>query len=138
VARKSSLESLEQISEINLTPLMDLTFILLITFIITFPLIEQGIPLKLPRSDGVELDQDLARTVSIRPDGTLHLDDVKISQEQLAREMNSLGQAGADVMVYVRADESIRYAEVVRVLRLIRAARLTRLALVTRAEDGSE
>ena len=54
--RKTSLVALKEISEINMTPLMDLTFILLITFIITFPLIEQGIPVNLPKGDAADLD----------------------------------------------------------------------------------
>ena len=61
MGRKTPLTSLKQISEINLTPLMDLTFILLITFIITFPLIEQGIPVKLPKGKAQRAPRSRAR-----------------------------------------------------------------------------
>ena len=57
MARRTSLTSLKQISEINMTPLMDLTFILLITFIITFPLIEQGIAINLPKGKASEMKE---------------------------------------------------------------------------------
>ncbi len=65
MARKSHISSLKQMGEINLTPLMDLTFILLITFIITFPLIEQGIPVDLPEGKARKLDA--ARTSTASP-----------------------------------------------------------------------
>ena len=65
MARKTPQSSLKQISEINLTPLMDLTFILLITFIITFPLIEQGIAVNLPKGKAKELSEEEARTVTV-------------------------------------------------------------------------
>ena len=68
MARKTPLTSLKQISEINLTPLMDLTFILLITFIITFPLIEQGIPVDLPAGEAEELTPERARTITLDED----------------------------------------------------------------------
>ena len=59
MARRTALVSLQEISEINMTPLMDLTFILLITFIITFPLLEQGIRVNLPKAQAEELDKAL-------------------------------------------------------------------------------
>ena len=78
MGRRTPVTSLKQISEINLTPLMDLTFILLITFIITFPLIEQGIQVNLPRAEASDLAPDRARTVSMDREGHLYLDDVRL------------------------------------------------------------
>jgi biopolymer transport protein ExbD len=79
VVRRTSLTSLRQISEINLTPLMDLTFILLITFIITFPLIEQGIHVNVPEGKGQEVSAETARTVSLDGGGHLYLDDFPVT-----------------------------------------------------------
>ncbi len=126
--------TLRQMSEINMTPLMDLTFILLITFIITFPLIEQGIPLDLPRAEAEPLDEERTRSISVDKDGVVYLDDVIISIEELARDMRILGAADPNAMVLLRADEGIEYGRVVEVLKVLTDARITRMALVTSPE----
>ncbi len=135
MARYTSLTSLKQISDINLTPLMDLTFILLITFIITFPLIEQGIPMNLPRGDADELDPDQTRTISLDLQGAIYLDDLKITREDLALEMIELGRADPDTTVLVRADEGIMYGKLVEVLKLLHKAKIARMGLVTQPEQ---
>ena len=133
MARKR-LTSIQQISEINLTPLMDLTFILLITFIITFPLIEQGIPVHLPVGDADVLEPGKTRTISLDVDGKLYLDKFLTTSEELTSEMKALGIADPDTTVQVRADEAIRYSRVVDVLKILHDAKITRMALVTQAE----
>ena len=126
--------SLSEISEINMTPLMDLTFILLITFIITFPLIEEGIPVNLPRGRADELNPDQTRTISIALDDRIFLDDAPISGAELAVEMEALGIADPDVTILVRADEDIRYGVLVEVMKILHQARIARMALVTQPE----
>lgn len=135
MARQTKLTSLEQISEINLTPLMDLTFILLITFIITFPLIEQGIPVNLPKGRADELDPDSTRAITLEVDGNLYLDDVSITEDDLHVEMGQLGLADPDVVVMLRADEGIAYKKVMDVMKILHRAKITRVALVTEAEE---
>ena len=135
MARQTKLTSLEQISEINLTPLMDLTFILLITFIITFPLIEQGIPVNLPKGPADELDPDSTRAITVEVGGKLYLDDVSITEDDLNAEMNQLGVADPDVVVMLRADERIPYKKVMDVMKILHGAKITQVALVTEAEE---
>lgn len=135
MARQSTLTSLKEISEINLTPLMDLTFILLIAFIITYPLIEQGIPIQLPTGEAEELDRSETRTITVSAEGELFLDDVPITDEVLAVEMQDLSAALPDVTVYIRADRRIAYGRVADILQILHAARITRTALVTQPES---
>lgn len=135
MANSPSNTTLRQISEINMTPLMDLTFILLITFIITFPLIEQGIPMDLPRADAEALDDERARTISVDKEGTVFLDDVVISLEELARDMQIFASADPNATVMVRADEGIEYGRVVEVLKILTDANIARMALVTSPEQ---
>ncbi len=132
---KSPLDAVPQISEINMTPLMDLTFILLITFIITFPLIEQGIPLNLPKGSAAELSADESRTVSMDLQGRLYLDERPVEEGDLAEQMAALGRANPDIAVYVRADQAVEYGRVASLLRVLQNANISRLALVTEAED---
>lgn len=133
--RKTSLVALKEISEINMTPLMDLTFILLITFIITFPLIEQGIPVNLPKGKAKDLDNPDTRSITIAADGTLFLDDEVILKESLAGEMQRTGQLMPDTTVYVRADQTVQYGRVAEVVKMLYDAKVTRMALVTEAEN---
>ena len=133
--RQTPLTSLKQLSEINLTPLMDLTFILLITFIITFPLIEQGVPVNLPQGKANPLQPDQSRSITIDQAGALFLDDRAITHEALEARLLTLAQTEPNVTILVRADESIAYGEVMRVLKALHDARLTRMALVTQGEQ---
>ncbi|MBU0678141.1 MAG: biopolymer transporter ExbD [Verrucomicrobia bacterium] len=134
MARKKPLSTLREISEINMTPLMDLTFILLITFIITFPLIEQGIPVSLPKGEAEELDPEETRTITMDVQGRLYLDDVPISKEELNLEMKTLSVAVPDITIFVRADEKLQYGGVVEIMRILHDAQITRMALVTESE----
>ena len=134
MGRKTPLISLKQISEINLTPLMDLTFILLITFIITFPLIEQGIPIQLPHAKAQPLSSDEAQSITIDRDGALFLDEVPVSEDDFKAQMHALGAGASETTIMVRADERVQYAVVVRVLKILHAAGVTRMALVTQED----
>ena len=135
MTRKATLRTLSQMSEINLTPLMDLTFLLLITFIITFPLIEQGIRVNLPKGHAAELPQRKTHTITIDLAGSFFLNNSPLSRDDLAREMAALGTHEPESVVLVRADESLRYGEVVKLLKILHDSRITRMALVTQAAD---
>ena len=134
MARRTSIVALNEIKEINLTPLIDLTFLLLITFIITFPLIEQGIPVNLPRGEAADLPDTPSRTIVLDVTGQLYLDQRPLSREELALEMNVLGAADPDATIMVRADEKIAYGRLVEILRILHQARIARMALITQAE----
>lgn len=134
MARRTPLNRNRQISEINMTPLLDLTFLLLITFIITVPLIEQGIPVRLPKGKASALEQPNTCSITLDDQGTLFLDNVPIADEVLAAELQAKAQADPDVTVLVRADERLAYGKVVAVLRLLHDADISRMALVTAPE----
>ncbi len=134
MARRTSLVSLSQISDINMTPLMDLTFILLITFIITFPLIEQGIAINLPKGKAADMQNAVSRSISLNLAKQLYLDDVPVSKEELLESMAEIGRNEPDTTIYVRADRKLPYGDVVEVMRILHEANITRMALVTEAE----
>lgn len=133
--RKTSLVALKEISDINMTPLMDLTFILLITFIITFPMIEQGIPVNLPKGKAADLDNPDTRNITINAEGALFLDDQLVQVEELAGEMQRTGELMPNTTIYVRADQTVEYGRVAEVMKILYDAKITRTALVTQAED---
>ena len=134
MARRTALSRNRLISEINMTPLIDLTFLLLITFIITFPLIEQGIPVRLPKGKASELDQANTFTITLNDKAEIFFDDVPTGEEALAAELKAKAAENPDVTILVRADESLAYGKVVAILRLMHDADIARMALVTSPE----
>ena len=136
MGRRAPLTSLRRMADINLTPLMDLTFILLITFIITFPLMEQGIPLDLPDGQSTAQPQDEnPREVSIDRDGQLFYEMQLVSPLELEDALAALALREPNVRVYVRADKAVPYGAVVRVLQALQDVKITRIALVTKADS---
>lgn len=135
MARRTSILALQEMREINMTPLIDLTFLLLITFIITFPLLEQGIYVNLPRGKADDLEQRQMRTITLDIEGQLFLDRQPVTREALAAEMTEMGRADPETIVMVRADEKIAYGKLVEILNILREAKIARMALVT-SPDG--
>lgn len=134
MARRTSLVNLNTISDINMTPLMDLTFILLITFIITFPLIEQGIAINLPKGKAADMMESETRSISLNIEKQLFLDDRPLSKEELTAEMQQIGANDPNTTIFVRADRKLPYGDVVEVMRVLHDANITKMALVTEAE----
>ena len=134
MARRTSLVNLNTISDINMTQLMDLTFILLITFIITFPLIEQGIAINLPKGKAADMMESETRSISLNIEKQLFLDDRPLSKDELAAEMQQIGANDPNTTIFVRADRKLPYGDVVEIMRVLHDANITKMALVTEAE----
>jgi len=134
VPRRTPITSLKRMSEINLTPLMDLTFLLLITFIITFPLIEHGIEVKLPPGETKDIRASEGQTISVDQTGALYLNDAEITLPKLTETLKAVARTEPDVTIFVRADERLYYGKVVEVLKSLHDAKISKMALVTRAE----
>ncbi len=121
--RFSQRSALVTLSEINITPLLDLAFVLLIIFVITTPLLVQGIALKLPKGGKPDAKIDLRdiRTVEITTQGVFYLDKQRISLDQLEAELVKDYHANPNLIIYIRADEMGRnkdlYAVIDRCLR---------------------
>src|ERR1039457_4934853 len=104
--RFSQRNSLVTLSEINITPLLDLAFVLLIIFVITTPLLEQSINLKLPKGGQPDpkIDKRDIRTVEITPQGAYRLDKMPMSLPQLESELVKDYNANKNMVVNIRAD----------------------------------
>ena len=134
MSRRSSLVSLNQISDINMTPLMDLTFILLITFIITFPLIEQGVSINLPKGNASTISETSSQTISINAEGSYYLDDDLLSQSELREFLLQLSSTQPDQVIFLRADQTLPYGKVMDLIRMLNDAKISRMALITEAD----
>ncbi len=134
MARRVSLSRSRLISELNMTSIMDLTFLLLLTFMITFPNIEQGIPVRLPKGQADAVEQEGNLSITLNDKAELFLDNVATTEDALAATLKAKAVENPDVTILVRADETIAYGKVVAVLRLMHDANITRMALVTNPE----
>ena len=121
------------LSEINITPLLDLAFVLLIIFIITTPLLTQSIELKLPRGGQTEknLNRSDVRTVEISNTGFYRLDRKTVQLPQMIAQLAAEFRANPNLVVYIRADKDSRYDLVAQVIDGCQKNGITRYSLRT-------
>jgi biopolymer transport protein TolR len=127
-------------SEINVTPFVDVMLVLLIIFMVSAPLLTVGVPIDLPQSQAKALDQDREPlTVSVNGKGQVFLQNSEIKVEDLVAKLEAITQArgGMDERIYVRGDRKVDYGTVMRVMGRLSAAGFHRVALVTEVEQGS-
>jgi biopolymer transport protein ExbD len=131
--RFSQRSHLVTLSEINITPLLDLAFVLLIIFVITTPLLEQSINLKLPRGGQPEkqIDKRDIRTVEISNTGVYALDKKRTSLAQLTAQLAAAFAANPNLIVYIRADQDGPYKNVAAVIDSCQRNGITRYSLRT-------
>jgi biopolymer transport protein TolR len=127
-------------SEINVTPFVDVMLVLLIIFMVSAPLLTVGVPIDLPQTKAKALDQDREPlTISVNGAGQVFLQNSEIKVEDLVAKLEAITQArgGADERIYVRGDRKVDYGTVMRVMGRLSAAGFHRVALVTEVEQGS-
>ena len=126
-------------SEINVTPLVDVMLVLLIIFMITAPLLVAGVPVDLPESRAGALDQQAKPVqIALDSDGGIFIDDAPVSNAQLAQRLSSIAAEPAPPegrRIYLRADKRLDYGRVMRVMGELNRAGLNRVALVSVGEE---
>ncbi len=119
-------------NQINVTPLVDVMLVLLVIFMVTAPILQQGVAVDLPRAELGPLDgNEVPLVVSLTRDGDLYLNEQKLTRAQLVLQLGGVADERADESVYVRADESLPYGEVVSVMAAIREAGIRNVGMVT-------
>ena len=127
-------------SEINVTPFVDVMLVLLIIFMVAAPLLTVGVPIDLPQTQAKGMDQDREPlTVSVTLKGQVFLQNSEIPIEELVPKLQAITQArgGMDERIYVRGDRKVDYGTVMRVMGRLSAAGFRRVALVTEVEQGT-
>jgi len=127
-------------SEINVTPMVDVMLVLLIIFMISAPLLTVGVPLELPQSQAKSLDQDKEPlTISVNLQGQVFLQNAEIGVDELVPKLKAITEArgGMDERIYVRGDRKVDYGTVMKVMGRLSGAGFHRVALVTEIEQGS-
>jgi biopolymer transport protein TolR len=126
-------------SEINVTPMVDVMLVLLIIFMVSAPLLTVGVPIDLPQTQAKSLDQDREPlTLSVSLQGKVFLNNTEIPIEELVPKLKAVTDArgGFDERIYVRGDRKVDYGTVMRVMGRISSAGFRRVALVTEVEQG--
>jgi biopolymer transport protein TolR len=120
------------IAQINVTPLVDVMLVLLVIFMVTAPIIQQGVQVELPKTRAAPLaSAEEPLVVGIAKTGTTYLNDTPIALADLRSKLVAIGQIRPDRQVFLRADRTVPYGDVVRVIAAIKESGITRLGMVT-------
>lgn len=138
MARKKMRSQLDAIDQINITPLLDLTFMLLIVFMITTPLMENGIDVTPPTMNADKINTEkITRNLTITRDGILTYEKKPVTPAELLATLKTLQASSPDAVLLLRADGSRSYSEVIEVMKTIRESGFKNVQLVT-LSDGRE
>lgn len=125
----------ETFDRIDVTPLLDLTFLLLIAFMITMPLMEYGTSIKAPKMNSDKLPENNFKSITITAKGTIMFDKEAVTKEQLVEKLSQLKTSGSKNELLLRADGSRSYRDVIELMALIRNCGFADVILVTQPED---
>ena len=128
------------ISEINVTPMVDVMLVLLIIFMVSAPLLTVGVPLDLPQTQAKSLEQDKTPLqLSVDTRGRVFINDTEVAMADLIPKLKAITDArgGMDERIYMRADKKADYGTVAKIMGQLSGAGFKRLALVTEVEQGS-
>lgn len=126
-------------SEINVTPFVDVMLVLLIIFMVAAPLLTVGVPIELPETQAKEMNADTQPiTVSINRDGQIHLQETEVPFEEVVPKLQAIAKTGYDERIFVRGDKDADYGTVMKVMARVSAAGFKNLGLVTLQEQSTQ
>ena len=125
------------ISEINVTPMVDVMLVLLIVFMVAAPLLTVGVPVNLPKTGAKPLTGDNEPlAITVKADGKVFLQDTAIETSNLVSKLRAISETGYEERIYVRGDKDVAYGDVADVVARINAAGFSKVALVTDLKSG--
>jgi biopolymer transport protein TolR len=125
------------ISQINVTPLVDVMLVLLVIFMVTAPIIQQGVQVNLPQArSGAIPGTEEHLVVTVAKNGKVYLNDNAMTLSELGAKLRGIKKLDANKQVYLRADQDVRYGVVMKTIAEIKQAGIERLGMVTRPEEG--
>ena len=124
-------------SEINVTPFVDVMLVLLIVFMVTAPLLTVGVPIELPETKGQQLQTNKEPlTISVQRDGKVYIQETEVKLDEIGPKLKAIAKSGYDEQIFIRGDKGIDYGTVMRVMGRLSSAGFRRVALVTEVEQG--
>ncbi len=129
----------QPMSEINVTPFVDVMLVLLVVFMITAPLLTVGVEVDLPKAESEALSgDDEPLTVSIDAEGQLFLQESRIALDELGPKLIAITGENPEARIFIRGDRAIDYGRVMQVMSTINMAGFTRVALITVTPIGEK
>ena len=124
------------ISEINVTPFVDVMLVLLIIFMVAAPLLTVGVPIDLPETRANAMNPETQPiTISVNENGQIFLQETEIPLDEVVAKLSAIATTGYEERIYVRGDKTTNYGTVMQVMARIQAAGYTRIGLVTLQEQ---
>jgi TolR protein len=124
-------------SEINVTPFVDVMLVLLIIFMVAAPMMTTGVPVELPRSAAPRVTNPLPPVVlTVTREGAIHIGEERIEEIHLAARMTEMKAANPEIVVHVRGDRLVAYGEVLRIMGRVTAAGIPRVSLIAEVEPA--
>lgn len=125
------------ISEINVTPMVDVMLVLLIVFMVAAPLMTMGVPVNLPKTQAQAMPLERKPiTVTVTPDGAISIDGDPVTLESLVPTVEALATEGTDERLYVRGDATTAYGEIMEVMGALSAAGYGQIGLITERKES--
>ena len=119
-------------SEINVTPLVDVMLVLLIIFMVAAPLLTPGIEVEVPETEAEALTEEVEPiTISITDNGVIYVMQTEIAYEDLVSHLSAIAEAGYNQQIYIRADKRVPYDDVAKVLGRVQSAGFRNFGLIT-------
>ena len=135
----SSQRDATTIAQINVTPLVDVMLVLLVIFMVTAPIIQQGVQVNLPQAKaGAIPGTEELLVVTIAKNGKVYLNDNPMTLAELGDKLRAIRKLQADKQVYLRADQDVRYGLVMKAVAEIKQAGIERLGMVTRPSSDEK
>lgn len=124
-----------QMSEINVTPFVDVMLVLLIIFMVTAPLLTVGVEVDLPKTKaGAISGQDEPLAISIDNEGRIFVQDTEVELDAMTTRLQAVSENNPDVRIFVRGDANVDYGRVMQVMGTLNLAGFSRVALITRTD----
>lgn len=125
-------------SEINVTPFVDVMLVLLIIFMVAAPLLTVGVPIDLPETQANAMNPETQPiTISVNEAGQIYLQETEIPLDELVAKLSAIATTGYEERIYVRGDKTTNYGVVMQVMARIQAAGYTKIGLVTLQEQDN-
>ncbi len=123
------------ISDINVTPFVDVMLVLLIVFMVTAPLLTVGVPIELPKTDAKQMGEESEPlTITLDKEGNIYIQEMEIAFSELGEKLEAIGMGNYDQKIYINGDKNINYEMLMKVMAKINSAGYTSIGLVTDIE----